>query len=124
MTLTTGTKRMEHQRMNYPLQYRRARALVYAVLLFWLWAWLGSSFFIAGLFGSPVHALLAMYALTIAVLVSIPALLLAVARMLLTRTRPQAGTRVSPVVTDLRTRRSPESAPIDETDWWFSDKAS
>lgn len=110
--------------MNYPLQYRRARALVYAVLLFWLWAWLGSSFLIAGLFGSPVHALLAMYALTVAVLVSIPVLLLAVARMLLTRTRPPAGIKTSSMVTDLSTRRSSEPAPTHETDWWFSDKAS
>ncbi|MHA7140374.1 MULTISPECIES: hypothetical protein [unclassified Arthrobacter] len=110
--------------MNYPLQYRRARALVYAVLLFWVWAWLGSSFFIASLFGSPVHALLAMYALSVAVLVSIPALLLAVARMLLTRTRAQTGNRVSPVVTDLSARRSSEPAPTHEPDWWFSDKAS
>lgn len=115
---------MEHQRMNYPLQYRRARALVYAVLLFWLWAWLGSSFFIASLFGSPVHALLAMYALSVAVLVSIPVLLLAVARMFLTRTRPATRPAPTTVVTELSTKRTAPLPPAHGSDWWFSDKAS
>lgn len=110
--------------MNYPLQYRRARALVYAVLLFWLWAWLGSSFFIAALFGSPVHALLAMYALTVAILVSIPVLLLAVVRMLLTRSRPTVRSAPTAVVTELSTKRSASLPPADEFNWWFSDKAS
>ena len=110
--------------MNYPLQYRRARALVYAVLLFWLWAWLGSSFFVASLFGSPVHALLAMYALTVAVLVSIPVLLLAVARMFLTRTRPTARPVSTTVVTEISTKRTAPLPPAHESDWWFSDKAS
>ncbi|MBG6179343.1 hypothetical protein [Arthrobacter sp. CAN_A1] len=110
--------------MNYPLQYRRARALVYAVLLFWLWAWLGSSFFIASLFGSPVHALLAMYALTVAVLVSIPVLLLAVARMLLTRRRPTARSAPATLVSELSTKRTAPMPPAHESDWWFSDKAS
>ncbi|MHA7276504.1 hypothetical protein ACX80O_08255 [Arthrobacter sp. Hz1] len=115
---------MEHQRMNYPLQYRRARALVYAVLLFWLWAWLGSSFFIASLFGSPVHALLAMYALTVAILVSIPALLLAVARMLLTRSHPTTCSAPTTVVTKLSAKRSAALPPSGVSNWWFSDKAS
>ncbi|MHA7156316.1 hypothetical protein ACX80A_14670 [Arthrobacter sp. TMN-50] len=109
--------------MNYPLQYRRARALVYAIFLFWLWAWLGSSYFITSLFGSPVHALLVMYALTVAILVSIPVLLLAGACMLLTRSRPT--TRYEPtVVTELSTNLSAALPPADGSNWWFSDKAS
>ncbi|WP_026552702.1 hypothetical protein [Arthrobacter sp. H20] len=110
--------------MDYPLQYRRARSLVYAILLFWLWAWLGSGFFIASLFGSPVHALLAMYALTVAILVSIPVMLLAVTRMVLNRSRTATGYVPSTVVTDLNATRSAAAGPTQETDWWFSDKAS
>ncbi len=105
--------------MHYPLQYRRARALVYAVLVFWLWAWLGSGFFITNLFGSPVYALLTMYALAVAILVSFPIFLLAILRMLLTRPRPTGA-----VVTSLGTRRGSALPPSPESESWFSGKAS
>lgn len=120
--------------MNYPLKYRRARALVYATLLFWLWAWLGSGFFIASLFDSPVYALLAMYALTVAILVSLPVMLLSAAAMVLYRSKPVIGTptasttpgevRAAAAVADLDARRAPGPTPHPHADWWFSDKAS
>lgn len=71
--------------MHYPLKYRRARTVLYAVALFWLWTWLGSAAFIASLFHSPIHAIIAMYALVTFVLLSIPVFLLAVAQMMLNR---------------------------------------
>jgi hypothetical protein len=76
---------MKRQRVHFPLKYRRARTALYAVLLFWLWTWLGSAAFIASLFHSPVHAIIAMYALFTFVLLSIPAFLLAIAQMALNR---------------------------------------
>ncbi|MBE0010010.1 MULTISPECIES: hypothetical protein [unclassified Arthrobacter] len=105
--------------MHYPLQYRRARALVYAVLVFWLWAWLGSGYFITSLFGSPVYALLALYALAVAILVSFPIFLLAATRMLLNRPRRTTG-----VVTSLRTKRTSSLPPSPQSGSWISDKAS
>ena len=105
--------------MHYPLKYRRARALVYAVLLFWLWAWLGSGLFIASLFGSPLHALVAMYALAVAILVSFPIFLLAGVWMLLNRPGPATA-----AVVDLGNKRGRSRPSARESDRWFSDKAS
>lgn len=105
--------------MHYPLQYRRARALVYAVLVFWLWAWLGSGYFITSLFGSPVYALLAMYALAVGILVSFPIFLLAVVRMLLNRPRSTPG-----VVTSLGAKRGSTRPPSPESGSRLIDKAS
>lgn len=113
--------------MHYPLQYRRARALVYAVLVFWLWAWLGSGYFITSLFGSPVYALLAMYALAVAILVSFPIFLLAIVRMLLSRPRRRARRQPRPsadVVASLGAKRGSARPPSPESGSWFSDKAS
>ena len=80
-----GQNKMKRRRVYYPLKYRRARTALYAVGLFWLWTWLGSAAFIASLFHSPVHAIIAMYALFTFVLLSIPAFLLAAAQMALNR---------------------------------------
>ncbi|WP_309071238.1 hypothetical protein [Arthrobacter sp.] len=76
---------MKRRRVHYPLKYRRARTVIYAVALFWLWTWLGSAAFIASLFHSPVHAIIAMYALVTFILLSIPVFLLAIAQMALNR---------------------------------------
>lgn len=76
---------MKRRRVHYPLKYRRARTAIYAVVLFWLWTWLGSAAFVASLFNSPIHAIIAMYALFTFVLLSIPAFLLALAQMALNR---------------------------------------
>lgn len=85
---------MRRRRVYYPLKYRRARTVLYAVALFWLWTWLGSAAFIAGLFHSPVHAILAMYALFTFILLSIPVFLLALAQMALNKPRLLPGTVV------------------------------
>ena len=106
---------MQRERMRYPLSYRRARTALFAIGLFWMWTWLGSAAFIAGLFGSPVHALIAMYALAVAILVSIPAALLAAARMLLNRP-VRAG--------DIIELPAPRSRPSDTAHWWYDHKAS
>lgn len=76
---------MKRRRVHYPLKYRRARTVIYAVVLFWLWTWLGSAAFIASLFNSPIHAIIAMYALFTFILLSIPVFLLALAQMALNR---------------------------------------
>jgi CHASE2 domain-containing sensor protein len=76
---------MKRRRVHYPLKYRRARTVIYAVLLFWLWTWLGSAAFIASLFHSPIHAIIAMYALFTFVLLSLPVFLLGLAQMALNR---------------------------------------
>ncbi len=104
---------MERERMHYPLRYRRARSLLYVIALFWLWLWLGSAASIAALHHSPVHAVLAMYALAVVVLVSIPAALLAAVRMILTHPRRHA------VVVPLNARQTLEPAH-----WWYGEKAS
>ena len=76
---------MKRRRVQYPLKYRRARTVIYAVVLFWLWTWLGSAAFIASLFNSPIHAIIAMYALFTFILLSLPVFLLALAQMALNR---------------------------------------
>lgn len=92
---------MKRRRVHYPLKYRRARTVIYAVVLFWLWTWLGSAAFIASLFGSPVHAVIAIYALVTFVLLSLPVFLLAIAQMALNR---PAAYRESAVVVPLSAR--------------------
>ncbi|MDQ0736334.1 hypothetical protein [Arthrobacter agilis] len=99
--------------MHYPLRYRRARSLLYVIGLFWLWLWLGSAALIAGLHHSPVHAVLATYALAVVVLVSIPAAVLAVIRMILTHPRRHAD------VVPLKPHQPGEPAH-----WWYGEKAS
>lgn len=101
--------------MHYPLRYRRARSLLYVVGLFWLWLWLGSAAMMEGLYHSPLHAALAVWALAVVVLVSIPAALLAAARMILTHPRRTAVV----VPLGLAPRRPQETAH-----WWYGEKAS
>lgn len=85
---------MKRRRVHYPLKYRRARTVLYAVMLFWLWTWLGSAAFIASLFNSPIHAIIAMYALFTFILLSIPVFLLALAQMTLNRPTAPAESAV------------------------------
>lgn len=108
---------MKRGRMHHPLRYRRARSLLYAIGLFWLWLWLGSATAMEGLYGSPVHAALAMYGLAVVVLVSIPAALLAAIRMVLTYPRRDAVVVKLPVAS--RSRR-----PLEATHRWYGQKAS
>ncbi|WP_159619736.1 hypothetical protein [Arthrobacter zhaoguopingii] len=107
---------MQRERVRYPLSYRRARTALFAVGLFWLWLGLSSADFIAGLSESPIHAFIAIYALAVAALVSLPAALLAGARMLLTRPRRAGEVLHLPVRGE-----APETAPVH---WWYGSKAS
>ncbi|MBG6225448.1 hypothetical protein IWX63_002020 [Arthrobacter sp. CAN_A2] len=106
---------MERRRVHHPLRYRRARSLLYVIGLFWLWLWLGSGTLLDGLHHSPVHAALALYALAVVILVSIPAALLAVIRMLLTHPRRGAVVVALPVA---------GQAPREDQHWWYGEKAS
>ncbi|WP_156135013.1 hypothetical protein [Arthrobacter sp. L77] len=106
---------MARSRVHHPLHYRRARSLLFVIGLFWLWLWLGSGALLDGLHHSPVHAALAVYALAIVILVSIPAALLAVIRMILTHPRRTA------VVVPLPAARQ---APREDAHWWYGEKAS
>lgn len=110
---------MSRQRVYFPLQYRRARTLLYSVMIFWLWTWLGSAAFVSGFFDAPAHALAAMYAVVVAVLVSFPVALLAVVHMLLYR----PGTPAHDVVVPLGARRAVVRRATSADDWWFSDRA-
>ena len=51
--------------------FRRGRTMLVLVAAFWLWLLLGSANFIAGLFESPVYALLALYGLGVLTLISL-----------------------------------------------------
>lgn len=106
---------MARSRVHHPLRYRRARSVLFVIGLFWVWLWLGSGALLAGLHHSPVHLALAVYALAVAIVVSIPAALLAGIRMLLTH--PRAG---AVVVSLPATRRSPRG----DAHWWYDEKAS
>ena len=106
---------MARSRVHHPLRYRRARTLLYAIGLFWLWLWLGSGALVDGLHHSPVHAALAVYAVAVVVLVSIPAALLAVIRMLLTHPRRGAIVVALPAT---------GHAPREDAHWWYGEKAS
>lgn len=77
------------------MRFRRARTLLMALTLFWIWVWLGSASMIAGLFHLPLWAMLATYALAVAVLVSFPLALGATVQMYLMRScpAPARGTR-------------------------------
>lgn len=85
---------------------------MYAVILFWLWTWLGSASFIAGLFHSPLHAIVAMYALFTFVLLSFPVFLLALAQMALNR---PTGMPAGAVVVRLDPRTEAGSHPAGTT---------
>ena len=104
---------MERGRID-PLRYRRARTLLFVIGLFWLWVWLGSAALLEGLYHSPLHAAVAMYAIAVAVLVSLPAALLAVVHMILTRPDPQGS---------VTAQLDAEVRPI-ESHWWYDEKAS
>jgi hypothetical protein len=114
---------MKRGQISYPLAYRRARTLLFLLGLFWLWTWLGSASAVAGLFHSPLHALLALYALAVAVLASLLAALLAAVHMVLNRPRYDdvvVALRAPDRGIAQRSRLGVRPAP----EWWFTDKAS
>ena len=72
---------MGRTRIRHPLRYRRARSLLFAIILFWSWLVLGSDVLLRALHGAPLHAALIVWGLCVVILVSIPAALLAGMRM-------------------------------------------
>lgn len=108
---------MARGRKHFPLRYRRARSVLYGVGLFWLWLWFGSAASLEGLHHSPLHAVLAMYALAVAILVSIPAAVLAAAQMILARPRSHSAVILKLPV-------APQRPPLVGTQWQYGEKAS
>lgn len=104
---------MERGRVLPSSRYRRARALLYVIGLFWLWLWLGSTALLHSLHHAPLYAILAVYAIAVAVIVSLAAALLAAARMILER--PVRGGVVVPL---------PVAQAPAETHWWHDQKIS
>jgi fatty acid desaturase len=108
---------MGRGRKHFPLRYRRARSLLYVVGLFWLWLWLGGAALMEGLYHSPLHAVLAMYALAVVIPVSIAAALLAGIQMALTRPRPYSAVVV-------KLPAAPQQPPLQPAHWWYGEKVS
>ncbi|MFJ2506846.1 MULTISPECIES: hypothetical protein [Arthrobacter] len=71
--------------------FRRARTVLGALVLFWLWLLLGSAGFVASLFDRPFYAMLALYALGTLTLISL--LIAPVALAYLLMNRPGRSTR-------------------------------
>lgn len=102
--------------MAFPLPYRRARSLLAVIGLFWLWLLLGSAALIDGFDHAPLEAALAVYALAVGVLVSIPAALLAGIQMILTHPG-HTGVVV-------RLAGAPRYPPLEATHQWSGEKVS
>ena len=70
--------------------FRRARSGLVLIAVFWLWMFFGAADFVAALFGSPIHAALAVFALGAVTLISLLFLPICVAYLMLNRPRAQA----------------------------------
>ncbi|WP_146360441.1 hypothetical protein [Arthrobacter yangruifuii] len=73
--------------------FRRARSGLVLIAVFWLWMLFGAADFVAALFGSPIHAALAVCLLGALTLVSLLFLPICVAYLVLHK--PQAGSQVA-----------------------------
>ena len=71
--------------------YRRARSGLVLIAVFWLWMIFGAAGFVSALFGSPVHAALAVFALGALSLVSLLFLPICIAYLLLNRPAVKAA---------------------------------
>ncbi|MBF4994352.1 hypothetical protein ITX31_09530 [Arthrobacter gandavensis] len=65
--------------------FRRARTVMGALIIFWLWMLLGSAGFVASLFDRPFYAMLALYALGTLTLISLLIAPVALAYLLMNR---------------------------------------
>lgn len=65
--------------------FRRARTVLGALIIFWLWMLLGSAGFVASLFDRPFYAMLALYALGTLTLISLLIAPVALAYLLMNR---------------------------------------
>lgn len=90
---------MPFARKKSAMLFRRGRTMAVLVGVFWLWLLVGSADFIAGLFESPVYALLALYGLGVVTLISLLVAAVSVFYMVANR----------PARTELSTRESGHS---------------
>lgn len=65
--------------------YRRARSGLVLIAVFWVWMLFGAADFVASLFGSPLHAALALYGLGALTLISLLFLPICLAYLILNR---------------------------------------
>lgn len=82
---------MPFVRKKSAMLFRRGRTMLIAVAVFWAWLLLGSADFIAGLFDSPLYAMLALYGLGVVTLISLLAAMVAVVYILANRPARSAG---------------------------------
>lgn len=75
--------------------YRRARSGLVLIAVFWLWMLLGAADFVGALFGSPIHAALAVFALGALTLISLLFLPICIAYLVLNRPAVKARNTVS-----------------------------
>ncbi|MCQ1948851.1 MULTISPECIES: hypothetical protein [Arthrobacter] len=76
--------------------FRRARSGLVLIALFWLWMLFGAADFVAALFGSPIHAALAVFALGALTLISLLFLPICIAYLVLNRPKVHAAPSVAP----------------------------
>lgn len=96
-------------RKKSAMLFRRGRTMLVMVAVFWLWLLLGSADFIAGLFESPIYALLALYGLGVVTLISLLVALVSV--FYVVANRPERTDTGLPVRESVRSGFS-ELAPV------------
>ncbi|MCC3275272.1 MULTISPECIES: hypothetical protein [unclassified Arthrobacter] len=81
---------MPSTRKRSAMLYRRARSGLVLIGVFWLWMLFGAADLVGALFGSPVHAALAVFALGALTLISLLFLPICVAYLVLNRSAMKA----------------------------------
>ena len=90
--------------------FRRARSGLVLIAVFWLWMLFGAADFVTALFGSPIHAALAVFALGVLTLISLLFLPICVAYLILNRPQAQAKDSAAPL--QAREARGNGLAPV------------
>lgn len=76
---------MPSVRKKSAMLYRRARSGLVLIAVFWVWMIFGAADFVAALFGSPMHAALAVFGLGALTLVSLLFLPICIALLVMNR---------------------------------------
>lgn len=92
---------MPFARNHSTMLYRRARSALVLIAAYWLWLVFGGANFIGALFGSPVHAMLALYGVGVVTLISLLAAPVAIAYLLTNRPQKKARGRTGSKRTEL-----------------------
>ncbi|UWX96838.1 hypothetical protein N2K95_14535 [Arthrobacter zhaoxinii] len=92
---------MPAARRRSAMLFRRARSGLVLIAVFWIWMLFGAADFVAALFGSPIHAALAVFALGTLTLISLLFLPICLAYLVLNRPSMRAG---SPAASARRTQ--------------------